>query len=118
MEESKREKLTEAGINVDVVLNRFRGNEKMLTYFLVTFYEDPNFGQFKTAMEEKRYKDAFKTLHTLKGLCGNLALDSLFEIIDKEVEFLRQEQYSEAEELLPEVIAEYDRVVKILATVE
>lgn len=118
MEAKRKEMLMEAGVNVDDVLNRFRGNESLLMRFLGTFPQDPNFENFKKAMEEGRYEDAFKTLHTLKGLCGNLSIDGLYEIVCREVDYLRNGQTQEADKIFPEVVSEYERVIKILDTVE
>lgn len=118
MEDSKKEKLLEAGVNVDVVLNRFCGNEKMMMHFILDFPQDPSFESYKSAMEEKRYEEAFEALHTLKGVCGNLAMDQLFDVAGRAVEFLRNNQNDQAEELFPEVVKEYEKIVEILDTIE
>lgn len=118
MEESRKEKLLEAGVNVDVALDRFRGNEKMMMHFLLGFSKDPSYETYKAAMTEKRYEDAFKAIHTLKGVCGNLSLDNLYDVTSNVVELFRAGQNAQAEELFPEVVKEYERVVKILDSLE
>lgn len=117
MEESRKEKLLQAGVNIETAMERFIGNEELLIRFLKKFPEDPNYGQLKEAMSAKNYKDAFTAAHTLKGLCGNLSLNDLFELVSKETECLRHDQHDEAEEIFPELAAEYERVVAILETI-
>lgn len=117
MEESRREKLLQAGVNIETAMERFMGNEELLIRFLKKFSEDPTYGQLKEAMSAKNYKDAFTAAHTMKGLCGNLSLSHLFELVSKETECLRHEQYGEAEEIFPELTAEYEKVVAVLETI-
>ncbi len=114
MEESRKQKILDAGVNMKSAMERFMNNEDLLVRFLKKFSQDPNYGRLKEAMAEKRYEDAFKAAHTLKGLCGNLSLESLFDVVSQEVELLRSKQYSEAEEALPEVIQEYEKTIEIL----
>lgn len=118
MEENRKEKLQEAGINVETALDRFMGNEALFLRFLFKFAKDENFGKYTSAMEQKDYKGAFEALHTLKGLCGNLSLDNLFQVVNKEVEYLRGEQYQEADALMPEVAAEYGKIIETLNSME
>ncbi len=117
MEENKKQKIIAAGVDLDSAMERFMGNEALLMRFLGKFSQDPNFGMLKEAMEGRRYEDAFKAAHTLKGLCGNLSLKNLFNVVDKEVEFLRCGNHKEAEEVFPEVVAEYEKTVSLLDTI-
>lgn len=117
MEESRREKLLQAGVNIESAMERFIGNEELLVRFLKKFPDDPNYGQLKDAMSSKNYQDAFTAAHTMKGLCGNLSLNDLFEIVSRETECLRHGQHDEAEEIFPELTAEYEKVVAILETI-
>ncbi len=116
MEESRREKLLDACVDIDTVMNRFLDNEDMLVCFLKKFKEDSNFGAFREGMAQKQYEDAFKAAHAFKGLCANLSVDRLFDIICSEVEFLRSGMNAEAENLLPKIVEEYERVVGIFET--
>jgi len=117
MEESREMKLKEAGVDIKTAMNRFMGNEALLMRFLKKFDQDPNYELFKKCMEEKQYDEAFKAAHTLKGLCGNLSLSGMFDVVSREVEALRAKEYQKAEGILPEVVEEYERVVKILGEV-
>lgn len=116
MDEGKRARLSQV-VNFETAMERFLNNEELLSSFLQKFSEDSSFPMYEAAMKEKRYEDAFKAAHTLKGLCGNLSLDGLFEVVSREVEFLRGGMYSEAEKFLPEVEKKYQETVEILALI-
>ena len=99
-------------------MDRFRGNEKMMMHFLLDFSKDPSYETYKAAMTEKRYEDAFRAIHTLKGVWGNLSLDNLYDVTSNVVELFRAGQNAKVEEVFPEVVKEYERVVKILDSLE
>lgn len=46
----------------------------------------------RDALESKDYSKAFDCAHTLKGVCGNLGLTPMYEIICRVVEALRTKQ--------------------------
>lgn len=118
MDESKKKELVDAGVNVDAALERFMGNEKLLTRFLLKFSQDTNYTRLKNAMEKEDYKDAFEAAHALKGLSGNLSMDDLYEAAGRATECLRHEKYEEAKACMPEVEKEYERVSKVVGTLE
>ena len=51
--------------------------------FALKFLEDQSYIQLKQALENKNYEDAFRSAHTLKGVCQNLSFDRLYEVSDK-----------------------------------
>ncbi len=114
MEESRRERLLQAGVDIESALDRFMGKEELLVRFLKKFPADPNFERLQEAMARKDYQDAFKAAHTIKGVCGNLSLTTLFEVASRETELLRSGQYPEAEAVFPELSEVYEKVVSIL----
>lgn len=117
MEDIVREKLLMAGVDMEDAMERFLGNENLLLKFLKKFPDDSNYEYFKKSMAEKNYDEAFKAVHTLKGLCGNLSLNNLYETVSREVELLRSENTDEAEEFMPVVVREYEKVFEILKTI-
>ena len=40
-------------------------------------------------MKDKNYEDAFRSAHTLKGVCQNLSFDCLYEVSNELTELLR-----------------------------
>lgn len=118
MDESRKKELVEAGVNVDAALDRFMGNEKLLTRFLLKFSQDKNYDRLVSAMEKEDYNDAFEAAHALKGLSGNLSMDDLYEASGRATECLRHEKYEEAKECMPKLKEEYERVSKVVDTLE
>ena len=65
-------------------------------------------------MENGNYEDAFRSAHTLKGVCQNLSFDRLYEVSNELTELLRdrtgaQPGISEAMEKVTEV---YERMIE------
>ena len=61
------------------VLGRLH-SEAMIRRFTLKFLEDQSYLQLKQALENKNYEDAFRSAHTLKGVCQNLSFDRLYEV--------------------------------------
>ena len=89
MDEKKRQKLEEAGIDVSDALERFMGNEALMLTFLLRFPEDENVSLLRQAMDHGDAVRAFEAAHTLKGVAGNLSMKALFEQVSLLVEDLR-----------------------------
>lgn len=83
------------GVEYDEVLKRFMGKEDFYLRMLKKFLDDKNYGGLKQAVEDKNWKDAFTYAHTVKGLCGNLGLNSIMDYVSPLTEELRSEPYDE-----------------------
>ena len=95
------------GGNYEEVLGRLQ-SEALIRKFTLKFLEDPSYLQLKLALENKNYEDAFRSAHTLKGVCQNLSFDRLYEVSNELTELLRdrtgaQPGISEAMEKVTEV---------------
>ena len=71
MENNMRQRLMDAGINVDTGISRFMGNEGLFLKFLGKFLQDTNFAGLAEAVKKQDVEEAFRCAHTLKGVCGN-----------------------------------------------
>ena len=60
------------GGNYEAVLGRLH-SEALIQRFTLKFLEDQSYLQLKQALENKNYEDAFRSAHTLKGVCQNLS---------------------------------------------
>ncbi len=101
------------GGNYEEVLGRLQ-SEALIRKFTLKFLEDPSYLQLKLALENKNYEDAFRSAHTLKGVCQNLSFDRLYEVSHELTELLRdrtgaQPGISEAMEKVTEV---YERMIE------
>lgn len=115
MEEGLRQQLLEAGVDVDRGMERFMGNQELLLRFLRKFPGDNNYRDIVSSLESGDYETAFRAAHTLKGLCGNLSLTKLQEIVSEQTELLRAEKWDEAKALMPRVTEVYQDTLEKLA---
>lgn len=111
MEQRTKDKLVAAGIDVDSALGRFMGREDLLVRFLGGFPKDDNYHALEAAVESGDQAGALTAAHTLKGLCGNLSMESLFRLFTRQVELLRGEDWTGACALMPEIARAYRQAV-------
>ena len=76
--------------------------------------DDSNFLQLEKEMQDGAYADAFETAHALKGVTGTLSIEKLYDIFCELVEALRGNDTEKAEHIMPQVIAEYQKIMGIL----
>ena len=110
MEMNKRERLLAAGIDLDSALERMMGNEALLERFLNRFLEDPNYGLLTAAVEAGDAEGALTASHTLKGVCGNLSMQRLFDLLTRQVAALRAGDFAAAREMMPQISQAYAEV--------
>lgn len=102
--------LNQAGINTDTAIKRFMGNEALYARMLKLFLDDKTFESLGAAVSEGSNKTALEASHTLKGLCGNLSIDRLFELFSKQVAIMREDRWNDAFAMMPEITEAYDKV--------
>ena len=87
--------LKENGADVDNSLKRFMGNRGLYEKFLLKFPEDQNMSSLRECMKNQNYGDAFKCVHTLKGVSANLGLNPIQELSSQMTELMRNKQADE-----------------------
>ena len=113
-DEAKR-RLSMAGIQTDEALEWLMGSEALLERLLKKFLEDPSFQELSDALEEGRQTEAFRAAHTLKGVCGNLSMSTLGELVSRQVELLRDgKDWSGARALQPEIAEAYQQLREVI----
>lgn len=115
MTAEKLARLTEAGIDVSDALNRFMGNESLLERFLNKFPSDQNFQKLGDAIASGDNESALLASHTLKGVCGNLSMTVLLELLTKQVKAYRDGDPALAASMMPEITAAYDKAVAAIS---
>lgn len=116
MTDEAKQNLLNAGVDLEGAMERFLHNEAMYEKFLKKFLADPNYQELVKAVADKDCNKAFTAAHTLKGVCGNLALQGLYHAIRDQVECFRSENFAAGEAMMPAVTAEYDKVVAMITT--
>jgi signal transduction histidine kinase/DNA-binding response OmpR family regulator len=79
--ETNIENIKIEGINISQALSRMAGNEKLLLNQLKRFVESQNLFERKIQeyIKNNDLESAIREVHTLKGLCGNIGANLLFE---------------------------------------
>ena len=96
------------------IIARLGGMPQLVERFLGKFLSDESFGRLCAALDAGETKNAFREAHTLKGVCANLGIQSLYVKASAVTELLRAEKLDEAKQALPELAAEYKRVVELM----
>lgn len=95
------------------------GMERLLQKFMLKFLDDKSFEELCSSMEQKKYEEAFRAAHTLKGLCLNLGFKTLAESSSNLTEVLRSQnfddnQMAEIMKLLEQVKRDYAMTVSVI----
>lgn len=88
---SLRECYTAAGADYEDAMRRFMSEERV-DRFLTMFLRDRSFELLCDAMEKKEYDEAFRAVHTMKGICMNLGFTELLKACAALTEDLRSGQ--------------------------
>lgn len=108
------EELKGLGANTEEALERFMGNaelyEKMLKKFPLMLEKSPVDADFDTGS----YEDVIETVHSLKGMTGNLSLTPLYEAYTDILGKLREEQPVQAKELLKGILPVQDKFIQCI----
>lgn len=102
---------TALGGDYEDVLARLR-SERLVRKFALKFLDDKSYELFCSTMEQKNYEEAFRAVHTIKGVCQNLAFTRLLHSSSQMADALRHGWTPEADALTYQLKADY------LATVD
>ena len=103
------------GGNYQDVKSRLMKDE-LIQRLVIKFLADTSYESLAAAMQEKNYADAFRAVHTLKGVSQNLSFDRLSSSTAALTETLRKWESNPVDEALCEqqwqqVSADYEAVV-------
>lgn len=103
-----------AGGELEKVLARYGGNEKMLKHFLHLFVKDSSFSKLQEALASDKTEEAFRAAHTLKGICANLGFEGLYKKASEITEILRRGELDDAKPIFPGLAELYGNVIEII----
>lgn len=110
MDEARKQALCAAGIDVDAALARMMGSEALLARLLKKFLDDANCEKLHSAIAAGDREAALAASHTLKGVCGNLSMTALFDLLTHQVTAFRADDWEGAVALLEQIDQAYARV--------
>ena len=108
------ESLADAGIDVNSAIERFMGNESLFERFLKKFLEDSNYHDLLAAISSGDSEGALKSSHTLKGICGNLSMNHLFDLLTRQVSLFREQRWKEATEMMSDITESYINITQAI----
>lgn len=94
------ERLTKAGINMTTLTARLMGNTALIKLFVGKFVSDGNYAALVSAFAAGDAKAAEMASHTLKGMCGNMSLDTLFGLYAEQTNRIRAGDLAGAEAMM------------------
>lgn len=118
MEEKTKNLLQGVNIDVESAIERFMGNEMLYMKYIKRFKEDENYEKLCQAFAEEDCESAFVAAHTLKGVCGNLSIKELENLLQNQVELLRNGNIKEAQKMMGNIQNSYSRIITVLKELE
>lgn len=106
-----KEKLEQGGIDTESALERMMGSETIFFRLLNKFLEDDNYDKLTEAVRQGDMAAALTASHTLKGICGNLSIQKLFDLLTEQVTLFRQGNEEGAAALMEEISVCYEAAV-------
>lgn len=110
--------LDELKIDKKRIQQTFSGNIALYKKFLLKFADDSTFNSLCEAVQKKDSKAIEMAAHTLKGVAGNLGLDSLSNLSSDIVSSIRSGNTNEIPGIMEKIKEEYNNIVKQLKDVD
>jgi HPt (histidine-containing phosphotransfer) domain-containing protein len=107
-------RMEQAGVDVSSGVERFMGNEALFERFLRRFIDDKSYIELAEAISAGDAERAFMAAHTLKGVCGNLSMVRLENLVRSQVEYLRSGDFLSASKLMPDITAAYEIIISVI----
>lgn len=110
------------GGNYQDVKSRLQ-SDALIRRFVMKFLADASFERLDAAVKARDYGEAFRAVHTLKGVCQNLSFDRLSASASRLTELLRAWETTPVEQALCEeqfeqVSADYRTVTEAIRQLE
>lgn len=105
-------------IDIQGSLERFSNFEPMYIKYLKRFNTEPTYDALKEAVSAQDFGAIETTAHTLKGIAGNLGLNTLFTDFDNIVKAVRAQENDKALELCHEIESKVEQVRAAIAQLD
>lgn len=114
MEENWITVLKNAGVDTEGTIQRFMGNAGLYRTILTKFLEDGTYAEIAPAFAAGDGEKSLTSVHTLKGVAGNLGFTRLYEACSETVRLLRAGEKEKAKASLPEVQDAYEEITAVI----
>ena len=109
------EQLNSVHVNTSQAIARFSGNSDLFEKFLNKFTQDDNYLKIQNAMQQKDYDALLSAAHTLKGVSGNLAMETLYQVCSEMVTHLRSGRTDLCEEIYQRLSQQYQAIYQVIS---
>ncbi len=103
--------------NYDEVLTRLMVESRIVKY-VSKFKNDGSFNNLRNNLAEENYPEAFRAVHTLKGIAQNLGFHKLYLVSSRLTEKLRADEYDNLQPLFEDIEKEYNRIIEATGLIE
>jgi HPt (histidine-containing phosphotransfer) domain-containing protein len=114
MDAGFKAELIEWGVDWDEILDRFMGNEDLIAKFMFKFLNDQSMSDLTRYLAEENIAEAFKAVHTLKGVGANLGLKGFLTPVCELTEILRAGSMEGYREKYDQIKPKYEELIAIL----
>lgn len=103
------------GGDYDEAMGRLR-SERLVQKFVLKFLDDGSYGLLCASLEAGNRGEAFRAAHTIKGVCANLAFNTLLASSEELTEALRDGKPAQPGEegLVAQVKEDYQRTIQAI----
>lgn len=103
----------EMGGDYKEISHRFP-SDMFIKKFAIKFLDDPSFPDLEKFLAEKNVPEAFRAVHTLKGVVQNLAFTQMYPTSVELTEILRAGKLDGTDELLAQLKEQYDLTIRCI----
>ena len=114
MDAGFKNELIEWGVDWEEIRDRFMGNEDLIARFMFKFLNDQSMNDLTKYLAEGNVSEAFKAVHTLKGVGANLGLKGFLTPVCELTEILRAGSMDGYKEKYDLIKPKYDDLIVIL----
>lgn len=114
MDQNRKTRLEEGGINLSGALERFMGNEAMLERYLEKFLTEKSYAQLLEAVAAGDREAAGVAAHSLKSVCGTLGCETMQKLALRQEQCIRAGNWDEAVTMMPEITSSYNGICAAL----
>lgn len=113
-----RECYESIGADYEDVLNRMMKKEVLVVKFAKKFLDDKSYETLCEAMKNKNVEEAFRAVHTLKGVAQNLSFVKLYQPASELTEKLRAGEMDGTESMLEKITIAYQKTIDAISKLE
>lgn len=103
----------EMGADYTEISHRFP-SDSFIKKFAIKFLDDPSFPDLEKYLAEQNVEEAFRAVHTLKGVAQNLAFVQLYPLSVELTEILRAGKLEGTAPLLAQLKEKYDLTIRCI----